>query len=67
MASTVNEVRDWLKEWPGDLMIAVDEGGLTLVLYPADATVESRRKADGCAPGTPYFEIGGVDIDDDDE
>lgn len=46
-------------------MIAVDNGGLCLVVYGPDAGLEERKNA-GDDPGTcsAYFEVGGVLVED---
>ena len=46
-----NEVRKWLESLGPDDLIAIDEGGLTLVV------IGSEEEA--------YLEIGGVPLDDD--
>ncbi len=65
MATTVNELLEWLNTLPAADMVAVDEGGLTLVTYAPDATLETRMAADDNRNGSEYFEIGGVNVDED--
>lgn len=58
MAVTVRELREWLADKTG-LLVAVDKGGLTLVLFPGDATNDDLILAhEGLA--CPTFEVGGV-------
>ncbi len=68
MACTVNELLTWLAENKIKFtdMIAVDEGGLTLVVYGPDAGLEERKNADTDSETcSAYFEIGGVNVDED--
>lgn len=56
MATTVRELRDWLKPFYDDDRIAIDEGGLTLEMVEEhDDVVDSS------------FEIGGWPLDEDEE
>lgn len=58
MATSIRDLREWLKGRSGDEEIAVDEGGLTLVIVGEEED---------------YLEVGGVpedsghDLDEDDE
>ena len=63
MAVTVRELFNWIGPLPLNSLVAVDQGGLTLVAYRPDATMEERVNAD-TDPETSdsYFEIGGVNI-----
>ena len=64
MAVPAKEIRRWLSEIDDQVMIGVDEGGLTLVAYKADATQSERINADyDPSTAADYFEIGGVDIE----
>lgn len=68
MASTIKEVREWLSslEQPEDSLIAIDNGGLTLVVYQEHAPYEERVQIDDRPyEAEDYFEIGGVNIDQD--
>ncbi len=49
---TVKEVKDWLNVMPDDSCVAVDEGGLTLVMVGNEGL---------------YLEVGGVPDDLEDE
>ena len=61
MSSSKYELQSWLKTLPnGDgVMIAIDDGGLTLVASDANGNF-----ADDVIGG-PYFELGGIPKDDD--
>ena len=67
MATTVNELLIFLAQNDVKVtdMIAVDDDGLCLVVYGPYAGLEERKNA-GDDPVTTkaYFEIGGVNVDD---
>ena len=63
MAVTVKELRDWLNKQNSGDMIAVDDSGLTVVIYACDATLEERQQINDY-PDT-YFELGGVPVEED--
>lgn len=53
MATTVKELREWLKRFDENELVAIDEGGLTLEAYEEDSDV--------------YLEIGGWPLEEDDD
>ncbi len=57
MATTVKELREWLEDVDESRRVAVDDGGLTLVLIDKDADRED----------WDYFEIGGIPEEDEEE
>lgn len=55
MAATIKQIREWLDQFPPNWLVAVDEGGLTLV-------VQGKNK------NTEYsYELGGEREKQDDE
>lgn len=68
MAMTIDELREWLAPLDGTKMIGIDEGGLTLVVYDATASQSERSNYDNDATTSDaYYELGGVNVDEDDE
>ena len=57
MAATVTDLKAWLDSLPTGATVAVDEGGLTLIL------VETAGEGGGSGCWSPYYELGGVPED----
>lgn len=67
MACTAKELKDWVATIDDEKVVAIDDGGLTLVVYGADADIEERKNAANDAETCgAYFEIGGVPEPEDD-
>ena len=69
MAATIKEIKHWLESFKNENdMVGIDEGGLTLVVYPANSC---RSELDNYwtdpTTATGYFDIGGVGEYDEDE
>lgn len=55
MAMSASDVRSWLSTLDRDALVAVDDGGLTLVALTPDGRESG-----------PYVEVGGIPHDGDD-
>ena len=63
MAETVKELKKWLSSFSDEEMVAIDRGGLTLLIYSSEATDAERSKIDhDPQTANAYYEIGGVNI-----
>lgn len=66
MAVTIGDLKQFLAPLDDDLMIGVDESGLTLAVYVPNASLVERIDAD-TGRAAQWFELGGVNLDDDDD